>query len=153
MYSIYTDSVCLWGGWGGVELCCRPYSAGVLHSVSDQFQNLQNCFTTPNKMTSKENIKGLVSLKFLRPWGEGWREGKGTSSFSILVQGPGQIRSAREWHHWKGLGKDTSCLWLLNFGSWIFKRSSKVLRDLTIELSIAWDVGKYLCSRTLIRNV
>ncbi len=23
------------GGWGDVELCCRPYSAGVLHSVSD----------------------------------------------------------------------------------------------------------------------
>jgi hypothetical protein len=31
------------------ELCCRPYSAGVLHSVSYQIQNLQNCFTTPNK--------------------------------------------------------------------------------------------------------
>jgi hypothetical protein len=37
------------GGGGGVELCCRPYSAGVLHSVSDQIQNLQNCFTTLNK--------------------------------------------------------------------------------------------------------
>jgi hypothetical protein len=36
------------------DFCCfdelwRPYSAGVLHSVSDQIQNLQNCFTTPNK--------------------------------------------------------------------------------------------------------
>jgi hypothetical protein len=31
---------CVRGG-GGVELCCRPYS--------DQIQNLQNCFTTPNK--------------------------------------------------------------------------------------------------------
>jgi hypothetical protein len=40
----------LWlGGGGGVALYCRPYSAGVLHSVSDQIQNLQNCFTTPNK--------------------------------------------------------------------------------------------------------
>jgi hypothetical protein len=46
---------------------CGPYSAGVLHSVSDQIQNLQNCFTTPNKMTSEDDIKGLVSLKFLRP--------------------------------------------------------------------------------------
>jgi hypothetical protein len=46
----------------------KPYSAGVLHSVADQIQNLQNCFTTPNKVTSKDDIKGLVSLKFLRPW-------------------------------------------------------------------------------------
>ncbi len=30
---------CVWlwvGGGGGVELCCGPYSADVLHSVSDQ---------------------------------------------------------------------------------------------------------------------
>ncbi len=67
MYSIYTNSVWLWGVVGGVKLCCRPYSARVLHSVSDQIQNLQNCFTTPNKMTCKDYIKGLVSLKFLRP--------------------------------------------------------------------------------------
>jgi hypothetical protein len=45
-----------------------PYSAGVLHSVSDQIQNIQNFFTTPNKMTSEGDIKGLVSLKFLPPW-------------------------------------------------------------------------------------
>jgi hypothetical protein len=30
-------------------------------------QNLPNYFTTPNKMTSENDIKGLVSLKFLRP--------------------------------------------------------------------------------------
>jgi hypothetical protein len=48
---------------------CRPYSAGVLHSVSDQIQNLQNCLTTPIiNDYSKDDIKGLVSLKFLRPW-------------------------------------------------------------------------------------
>ncbi len=29
-------------------------------------QNLPNYFTTPNKMTSDNDIKGLVSLKFLR---------------------------------------------------------------------------------------
>jgi len=47
--TVYTDSVCDLGGGGGVELCCRPYSAGVLHSVSGQIQNPQNCYTTPNK--------------------------------------------------------------------------------------------------------
>jgi len=31
-------------------------------------QNLPNYFTTPNKMTSENDILGLVSLKFLRPW-------------------------------------------------------------------------------------
>jgi hypothetical protein len=51
------------------EMYWGPYSAGVLHSVSDQIQDLQNCFTTPNKMTSEDDIMGLVSLKFLRPWG------------------------------------------------------------------------------------
>jgi hypothetical protein len=50
MYSIlYTDTQCVTGGGGGVEMYCGPYSAGVLHSVSDQIQNLPNCFTTPNK--------------------------------------------------------------------------------------------------------
>ncbi len=63
--TVYTDKVWLWGG--GVELCCGPYSAGVLHSVSDQIQNLQNCFTTPNKMVNKDDNKGLMSIKFLRP--------------------------------------------------------------------------------------
>ncbi len=64
-YSIQT--VCDYGGGRGCWniLYCEPYSAGVLHSVSDQIQNLQNFFTTPNKMTSEDDIKGLVSLKFL----------------------------------------------------------------------------------------
>jgi hypothetical protein len=52
MYSKYMQTLCdCGGGWGGggVEIYCGPYSAGVLHSVSDQIQNLQNCFTSPNK--------------------------------------------------------------------------------------------------------
>ncbi len=59
----------MWGV-GGVEMYCGPYSAGVLHSVSDQIQNLQNCYGTPTqtKMTSKVDIQGFVSLKFLRLW-------------------------------------------------------------------------------------
>ncbi len=64
-----TQTVCGYGGWGGggVELCVQTIFCKGLHSVSDQIQNLQNCFTTPNKMTSKDDIQGLVSLKFLRP--------------------------------------------------------------------------------------
>ncbi len=47
---MYRQYVAVWGGvGGGVELCCRPYSAVVLRSVYDQIQNLPDCFTTPNK--------------------------------------------------------------------------------------------------------
>jgi hypothetical protein len=64
----YKQTVCDWGGGGGgVEMFCGPYSAGVFNSVSDQ---IQNKIASPplTKMTSKDDIKGLVSLKFLRPW-------------------------------------------------------------------------------------
>ncbi len=66
----YTGSVWVWGGgvgWGGVEMYCGPYSAGVLHSVSDRIQILKIASPPQTKMTSKDDIKGLVSLKFLRP--------------------------------------------------------------------------------------
>ncbi len=59
LYSIYRHCVAVGGGGGGgggVELCCRPYSAGVLHSVSDQIQNLQIASPTPTKMTSSDDI-------------------------------------------------------------------------------------------------
>ncbi len=58
----YIQTVCGCGG-GGWGCCCRPYSAGVSHSVSDQIQNLQYCFSTPNKLPIN-NIKGLVSLMY-----------------------------------------------------------------------------------------
>ncbi len=67
MYCLYKQWVSEGGEGGGWIVLCWPYSAGILHSVSDQMQNLPNYFTTPNKMTSENDIKGLVSLKFLRP--------------------------------------------------------------------------------------
>jgi hypothetical protein len=42
---------------------CGPYSAGVLHSVSDQIQNLQNCFTTPNENDQKRRHYGIGVFK------------------------------------------------------------------------------------------
>jgi hypothetical protein len=44
-------------GGGGYEVCWRPFLQKfytVLHSVSDQIQNLQNCKTTPNKNLGEE---------------------------------------------------------------------------------------------------
>ncbi len=65
--TVYTDSVCLRGRGG--ELCCVDH---ILQEFYTLF--LTRCrtynfvsYTTPNKMTSENDIKGLVSLKFLRP--------------------------------------------------------------------------------------
>ncbi len=57
LYVQYIQIVCGCGG-GGVELCCRPYSAGVSHSVSDQIQNLKYCFSTLNKWPVKTTLRG-----------------------------------------------------------------------------------------------
>ncbi len=66
---LFIQTVSVWGGEGGGWIVlCRSFSAGILHSVSDQMQNIPNYFTTPNEMTNENDIKGLVSLKFLRPW-------------------------------------------------------------------------------------
>ncbi len=107
MNSMY--SMWLWGGGGGgVELCCRPYSAGVLHSVSDQIWNLQNCFTTPKQLPVKTT---LVSLKFLRPWlqvlrtgdgGEGLGAGWGKYDDALILAAFFELfclpRNSFEWH-------------------------------------------------------
>ncbi len=65
---LFIQTVSVRGGEGeGWIVLCRPYSAGILHTVSDQMQSLPNYFTTPNKVTRENDIKWLVSLKFLRP--------------------------------------------------------------------------------------
>ncbi len=98
LYSLYRQCVSERGGGGGGELCCRPYSAGILHSVSDQMQNLPNYFITPHKMTSENDIKGLVSLKFLRPC---FYQCSGSMTF------------------WGGSGSGSSdpCFWLMDLDS------------------------------------
>jgi hypothetical protein len=60
MYSIYRQCVTVKGGGWGVLKCTVDH-------ILQEIRNLQNCFTTPNKMTSEDYIKGLESLKFLRP--------------------------------------------------------------------------------------
>jgi hypothetical protein len=47
---LYAYTVCK----GERGFCWRPYSAGVVHSVSDQIQNLQHCLATPNKSLEEE---------------------------------------------------------------------------------------------------
>ncbi len=68
MYSIYRQCVTVGGGWGGVEMYCGQYSAGVYTLFLTRFRTYKIASPPLTKMTSKDDIKGLVSLKFLRPW-------------------------------------------------------------------------------------
>ncbi len=69
MYSIYR--LCDCGGWGGGVLKCT-----VDHILQEFyslfltiFRTYKIAFSPPQtKMTSKDDIKGIMSLKFLRPW-------------------------------------------------------------------------------------
>jgi hypothetical protein len=103
---------------------CRPYSAGILHSVSDQMQNLPNYSTTPNKMTSENDIKGLVSLKFLRSCCYQWRSELFKIKFLHLSIGTAAESFPRRWQlHYRyltGVAKGatmpshyTDCSWRL----------------------------------------
>jgi hypothetical protein len=63
----YTDSVLLWGG-GGVLKCTVDHilqEFGTLFLT--RFRTYKIASPPLTKMTSKDDIKGWVSLKFLRP--------------------------------------------------------------------------------------
>jgi hypothetical protein len=47
---------------------CGPYSAGVYTLFLTRFRTYKIASPPQTKMTSEDDIKGLVSLKFLRPW-------------------------------------------------------------------------------------
>ncbi len=66
--TVYTESVWLWGGGG----CCIVLQTRsfTVHSVSDQTKNLQIASPPKTNITSKDDIQGLGSLKFLRPWSQ-----------------------------------------------------------------------------------
>jgi hypothetical protein len=65
-------SQCSWVGVGGVGSFWSPYYAGVLHSLSDQIQDLQNFKDTPNKnqgrrpQTDKHLPQNPFTGKFFR---------------------------------------------------------------------------------------
>ncbi len=66
--TVYTDSVWLWGGGGCWKVqYCGPYSAGVYSLFLTRFRTYKIASPPLPKMTSNYDIKGLVSLKFLRP--------------------------------------------------------------------------------------
>jgi hypothetical protein len=62
----YIQTVCDCGG-GGVEMYCGPDSSGVYTLFLTRFRTYKIASPPLTKMTSKDDIKGLVSLKFLCP--------------------------------------------------------------------------------------
>jgi hypothetical protein len=71
LYRICRQCVTVGGGGGGGLLKCT-----VAHILQEFYALFLTRFRTykiasppQTKMTSKDDIKGLVSLKFLRPWG------------------------------------------------------------------------------------
>jgi hypothetical protein len=64
----FIQTVCdLWGVVGGVEMYCGPYLQEFYTLFLTRFKTYKIASPPQTKMTSKDDIKGLVSLKFLRP--------------------------------------------------------------------------------------
>ncbi len=65
--AVYTDSVWLWRG-GGVLNCAVDHNLQEFYTLFlTRFKTFKIASPPQTKMTSKDDIKGLVSLKFLRP--------------------------------------------------------------------------------------
>ena len=68
---IQTVCVCV-GAWGGGEVlnCTVDHILQEFYTLFlTRFRTYKIASPPQTKMTSKDDIKGLVSLKFLRPWG------------------------------------------------------------------------------------
>ncbi len=56
------------GGWGGVELCEIIFCRSLTLCFLTRFRTYNIATPPQTKMISKDDIYGLVSLKFIRPW-------------------------------------------------------------------------------------
>jgi hypothetical protein len=64
----YVQTVCGWGG-GGVMICTVDHILQGFYTLFlTRFRTYKIASPPQTKMTSKDDIKRLVSLKFLRPW-------------------------------------------------------------------------------------
>ncbi len=65
--TVYTDSVWLWG-WGVLKCTVDHILQEFYTLFLTRIRTYKIASPPQTKMTSKDDIKGLVSLKFLRPW-------------------------------------------------------------------------------------
>ncbi len=65
--TVYADSVTV-GGGGGVKCIVDHILQEFYTLFLTRFRTYKIASPPQTKMTSKDDIKGLVSLKFLRPW-------------------------------------------------------------------------------------
>jgi hypothetical protein len=66
MYSIYRQSVTVGGGRGGVEMYCMDHILSFTLCFWPDSEPTKLLHPSQTKVTSKDDIKGFVSLKFLR---------------------------------------------------------------------------------------
>jgi hypothetical protein len=67
--TLYTDSVWLWGVGEGVLSCVVDHILQEFNTLFlTTFRTYKIAIPPQTKITSKDDIKVLVSLKFLRPW-------------------------------------------------------------------------------------
>ncbi len=70
--SLYTASVWRWGGCGMLNCTVEHILQEFYTLFLTRFKTYKIASPPHTKMTSKDDIKGLVSLKFLRPWYTLW---------------------------------------------------------------------------------
>ncbi len=68
MYSLYRQCVTCGSVVGGVEITVDHILQEFYTGFLTRFKTYKIASPPQTKMTSKDDIKGLVSLKFLRPW-------------------------------------------------------------------------------------
>ena len=65
----YIQTVCDWGGgWGALKCTVDQILQEFYTLFLTRFRTYKIASPPQTKMTSKDDIEGLVSLKFLRPW-------------------------------------------------------------------------------------
>ncbi len=145
--TVHTDSEWL-GGVGDVESCWRPYFAGVLHPVSDQIQNLQNCSTIPRDPLGYIGWRNrFIGIDSWAPW---MFTNSGSVGMSTVC-----TESVLLWMFWNGMigvglnrKESYKCPWLFLF--WVvFLDPRKFFFVSRLFYNFAVDKNLHVCSRTL----
>ncbi len=115
--TLYTDIAWLWGGGG--EGSWNVLWTIFCRSFLTRFRTYKIASTPLTKMTSKDDIKGLVSLKFLRPWSH-------HIFYELSHRWPAKYTEPCNIYSHGVKGQDTGMQWTVNTGH-MHQSSSKNL--------------------------